>query len=89
MASFLSHFQSFYKDLMINTIEESMVESLILEVPILVNYNSYAVDGYMIAFDSENPKYENFVCDIQDNDPVTVQSTFAGASLKGLWFNKL
>lgn len=89
MATFLSMFQPFYKDLMINTIEESMVESLILEVPILVNFNSLAIDGYMIAFTDLNPKYDSFICDIQDNDPVTVQSTFAGASVKGLWFNKL
>jgi hypothetical protein len=58
MASFLSMFQSFYKDLMITTVEESMVESLIIEVPILVNFESYAIDGYLIAFTSDNPKFE-------------------------------
>ncbi len=45
MASFLSISQSFYKDLMISTVEETMVESLIIEVPILVNYESLVIDG--------------------------------------------
>jgi len=58
MASFLSIFQSFYKDLMITTVEESMVESLIIEVPILVNYESLAIDDYMLAFTDDNPKFE-------------------------------
>jgi hypothetical protein len=58
MASFLSIFQSFYKDLMITTVEESMVESLMIEVPILVNYESLAIDGYLIAFTDDNPKFE-------------------------------
>jgi len=58
MASFLSLFQSFYKDLMISVVEESMVESLILEIPLIVNYESLAIDGYAIAFTDENPKFE-------------------------------
>jgi len=58
MARFLSLFQPFYKDLMISVVEETMVESLILEIPEIVNYESYAIDGYGIAFDDYNPKFE-------------------------------
>jgi hypothetical protein len=34
------------------------------------------------------PKFQNFICDIQVNEPMVVSDHWTGMSMQGLWFNK-
>ena len=72
---------------MITTVQTNMIATLYEELPIIVNYESYAVDGYAIAFDHTQPKFMQNVLDISVSKPAYIDSKWAGISFKGLGFN--
>ena len=57
-------------------------------MPLIVNYESLAIDGYVISFSGDEPKFEQFIMDIQVNEVAHLTDDYAGISFKGLWFNK-